>query len=81
VEEVRSRLAWTLFYLKEYEKAQGQFQKGVAARPDWYGLHNGLGWTYLRLGDRVKARESFQRALQLRPDFADARTGLAQARR
>lgn len=41
------------------KKGRGQFVKGVAARPGWYGLHNGLGWAYLRLGDRVKARESF----------------------
>lgn len=38
------------------KKGRGQFVKGVAARPGWYGLHNGLGWAYLRLGDRVKAR-------------------------
>jgi len=81
VEEVRSYLAWTLFYLEEYEKAREQFAKGLAARPDWYGLHNGLGWTSLRFGDKARARESFRRALQLKPDFADAKAGLAQAGR
>lgn len=79
LEQVRSRLAWTLFYLAEYQKAQEQFMKGLAARPDWYGLHNGLGWTYLRLGDRARARESFQRALRLQPNYADAKEGLALA--
>jgi len=81
VEELRSRLAWTLFYLGEYERARHQFEKGLAARPDWYGLHNGLGWTYLRLGDKARARESFRRALQSKPDYADAKEGLAQAGR
>ena len=80
VEDVRSRLAWTLLYLGQYEKARDQFLKGLGARPDWYGLYNGLGWTYLRLGDRTHARASFQRALQLQPSYADAREGLAQAR-
>jgi tetratricopeptide (TPR) repeat protein len=80
VEDVRSRLAWTLFYLGQYEKARDQFLKGLAAWPDWYGLYNGLGWTYLRLGDRTHARASFQRALQLQPGYADAKEGLAQAR-
>jgi tetratricopeptide (TPR) repeat protein len=79
-EDVRSRLAWTLFYLGQYEKARDQFLKSLAAWPDWYGLHNGLGWTYLRLGDRRRARASFQRALQLLPNYADAKEGLAQTR-
>ena len=81
VEEVRSRFAWTLFYLGQYGKAREQFLKGLAARSDWYGLHNGLGWTYLRLGDRVQARAEFRRVLQLQPDLADAKEGLVQASR
>jgi tetratricopeptide (TPR) repeat protein len=81
VEAVRSRYTWGLYYVGEYGKARDEFAKGIAARPSWYGLHNGLGWTYLKLGDRVKARASFQRALQLKSDLADAREGLAQARR
>lgn len=81
VEDVRSRLAWSLFYLGQYENARQQFLKGLAARPEWYGLHNGLGWTYFKLGDRVRARAEFRRALQLQPDFADAKEGLAQAGR
>jgi len=81
VERVRSRYAWTLFYLGDYQHARVEFQKGVAARPDWAGLHNGLGWTYLRLGDRARAGDSFRRALQLQPGFADAQEGLAMAAR
>ncbi len=80
VDEVRSRLAWSLFYLGEFARAREEFTKGLASRPNWYGLHNGLGWTSLRLGDRVRAREHFERALRLQPDFADAKEGLAQAR-
>jgi tetratricopeptide (TPR) repeat protein len=80
VEDVRSRLAWTFFYLGGYDKARDQFLKGLKARPDWYGLHNGLGWTYLRLGDRVRARASFQRALELQPSYADAKEGLTRTR-
>lgn len=81
VEEVRSRFAWSLYYVGQYGRAREEFTKGIAARPNWYGLHNGLGWTSLRLGDRGKAQASFQRALMLKSDFADAREGLAQARR
>lgn len=77
LERVRSRFAWTLFYVGDYPKARDQFAKGLAARPEWPGLHNGLGWTYLRLQDRVRARESFQRALQLQPNLGDAKEGLA----
>lgn len=79
VEHVRSRFAWTLFYLGDYAAAREQFRKGLAARPDWYGLHNGLGWTALRLGNRVEAKTSFRRALQLKPGFKDAREGLVLA--
>lgn len=79
LDAVRSRLAWTLFYLRDYAKAREQFTKGVAARPDWYGLHNGLGWCYLKLGDKARARASFTRALQLKPDLGDAKEGLSRA--
>jgi len=77
LDQVRSRYAWTLYYLGDHAQARLQFTKGLAARPDWYGLHNGLGWTSLRLGDAAGARVHFQRALQLKPDFADAMEGLA----
>ncbi|OGB94228.1 MAG: hypothetical protein A2Z31_10275 [candidate division NC10 bacterium RBG_16_65_8] len=81
VERVRSRYAWTLFYLGDYQHARVEFLKGVAARSDWAGLHNGLGWTYLRLGDRTRASDSFRRALQIQPGFADAQEGLAMVAR
>ena len=80
VESVRSRLAWTFYYLRKYDRAREEFQKGISARPDWYGLHNGLGWTQLQQGDRAAARQSFERALRLKPDLVDARQGLARAR-
>lgn len=80
LDQVRSRYAWTLFYLADYGKAREQFAKVIATRPDWAGIHNGLGWTFLRLGDRTRAQQSFQRALQLQPDFSDAKDGLALAR-
>ncbi len=81
VEEVRSRYAWCLYYVGQYEKARAEFAKGLRVNPDWSGLHSGLGWTYLKLGDRARARESFQRALQLKPDYTDARAGMAEADR
>lgn len=79
LENVRSRYAWSLLYLGDFERARAQFAKGIAARPDWYGLYNGLGWTSLRLGDRSRARQSFQRALRLKPDLTDAQAGLKLA--
>ncbi len=81
LENVRSRYAWALLYVGNFEGARAQFAKGIAVRPDWYGLYNGLGWTYLQLGDRSRARQSFQRALQLKPDLADAQEGLKLAGR
>jgi len=79
LENVRSRYAWVLFYVGDFERARTQFAQGIAARPDWYGLYNGLGWACLKLGDRPRARQSFQRALQLKPDLADAQEGLRLA--
>ncbi len=79
VEEVRSRYAWTLFYLGEYEQARAEFARGLAVHPGWYGLYNGMGWSQLRIGDRAGARASFERALQLQPSYADAKEGLDQA--
>jgi len=80
LEEVRSRYAWSLFYLGEYEKARAEFASGIAVHPEWYGLYNGMGWSLLRLGDRARARASFQHALQQQPNYADAKEGLDQAR-
>ena len=77
LDQVRSRYAATLYYLGDHAQAQLQFTKGLAARPDWYGLHNGLGWTSLKLGDAAEAKVHFQRAVQLKPDYADAKEGLA----
>ena len=77
LDQVRSRLAWTYFYLGDYQRARVEFTKGITARPDWSGLYNGLGWTSLRLGDRAQAKTNFERALQLQPGFEDAREGLA----
>lgn len=81
VDEVRSRFAWAPYDGGPYATARDEFLTGLAARPTWYGLHNGLGWTQLQLGERAQARASFQRALQLKADLADARQGLAEARR
>ncbi len=76
--EVRSRYAWTLFYLGSYDRARTEFEKGIAERPQWYGLQDGLGWSLLRLGKRAEARTHFQQALRLQPNYPDAREGLAQ---
>ncbi|HSB78257.1 MAG TPA: tetratricopeptide repeat protein [Candidatus Methylomirabilis sp.] len=78
LDQVRSRYAWTLFYVGDYPKARDQFAKAVAARPDWAGLHNGFGWTLLRMGDPQKAGEQFEEALKLEPELADAKEGLTQ---
>ncbi|HSB68712.1 MAG TPA: tetratricopeptide repeat protein [Candidatus Methylomirabilis sp.] len=79
LEHIRSRFAWTLFYLGDYATAREEFRQGIAARPDWYGLHNGLGWAALKLGDRAEATSCFRRALELKPGFKDAREGLVLA--
>jgi tetratricopeptide (TPR) repeat protein len=76
---VRSKTAWTLYYLGRHREALALFEQGIRVAPDWYGLHNGLGWCYLRLGEKARARAAFQRALGLKPDYEDAREGLRQS--
>lgn len=80
LDETRSRYAWTLFYLGDFTRAREQFTRGIAARPEWAGLQNGLGWSNLRLGDKVQAQRAFKRALELNPNLADAKMGLAKLR-
>jgi len=63
----------------DYREALSEFEKGLRARPDWYGLHNGIGWCHLKLGRKAEARAAFQRALTLRPGYEDAVEGLRQA--
>lgn len=76
---VRTKVAWSLYYLGRYREALALFEKGIRNAPDWHGLYNGAGWCYLKLGDRARARAAFERALALRPDYDDALEGLRQA--
>ncbi len=78
-EEVRGRLAWTLFYLKDYDQAVAEFRRGIAAHPEAYNLYDGLGWTDLALGQPRLALENFAEALRLKPDFRDAEAGMRLA--
>ncbi len=75
----RAKFGWTLYYLGRYREALTEFEKGLRARPDWYGLHSGIGWCQLKLGRRPEARAAFQRALTLNPGYEDALEGLRQA--
>jgi tetratricopeptide (TPR) repeat protein len=76
---VAANIAWSLYYLERPAEALPAFQRAIALKPDWCGLHSGMGWTLLRLGRRGEARLAFERALSLQPGYADAVAGLKLA--
>jgi Flp pilus assembly protein TadD len=78
---VAANIAWSLYYLERPAEALPAFQRAIALKPDWSGLHSGMGWSLLRLGRQGEARIAFERALRLQPGYADAVAGLKLASR
>ena len=53
----------------DIKRAQGLFQKALAADPNLASAHNGLGGVYRILGQRDEAIASWEKALSLRPNY------------
>lgn len=74
-----SRLAWTLFNLKQYARSVVAYERLVTLYPADVEMRLGLGWAFLRGGKRAAATEQFKRVLDMVPDNARAQEGLRAA--
>lgn len=74
-----SRLAWTLFNLKQYSRAVAAYERLVKLYPADVEMRLGLAWAQLRAGKRAAAAEHFRAVLDMVPDNARAREGIRVA--
>jgi tetratricopeptide (TPR) repeat protein len=72
-----SRLAWSLFNLKQYGKSAETYAKLVALYPTDTEMLLGLGYAQLRAGTRTAAKQTFQRVLTILPGNQRALAGLS----
>jgi superkiller protein 3 len=60
------------------EQARKQFEKAIAAYPNYASAYNLLGMTLMRQGDAQPAQQAFEKAIELNDRFALAYTNLAK---
>lgn len=63
---------------QDYQKAVDEFEKAVAAYPEYDMAYNNLGVMYLELNQPEKATTAFEHAVQLNDKNADADRNLAR---
>ncbi len=71
-------LGWGHIDDNKWEEALAAFQKGLALRPGYPGLHIGLGTVYEKIGRSDEALAAFRQASALQPDLAEAHENLAR---
>ncbi|RPI77977.1 MAG: hypothetical protein EHM45_07225 [Desulfobacteraceae bacterium] len=71
-------LAWSYYYLKEYDKAIAIFKRLEAYHPEirYIAPLNGRGWAELQKGNKQEARRLFEESLKLLPGNYGADSGL-----
>jgi tetratricopeptide (TPR) repeat protein len=63
---------------KDYQKAADEFEKAVAAYPEYDSAYNNLGVMYAQLNQTDKAMAAFKRSVELNDKNADADRNLAR---
>ncbi len=63
---------------KDYQKAADQFEKAVAAYPEYDSAYNNLGVMYAQLNQSDKSIAAFKRSVELNDKNADADRNLAR---
>ncbi len=63
---------------KDYQKAATEFEKAVAAYPEYDSAYNNLGVMYAHLNQSDKAMAAFKRSVELNDKNADADRNLAR---
>ena len=66
------------FKRSDLDQARQQFDKAIAAYPNYASAYNLLGMTYMRQGAAQAAQQAFEKAIELNDRFAMAYTNLAK---
>jgi Flp pilus assembly protein TadD len=75
-----SRLAWSLFNLKQFDKSAEVYAKLVDLYPTDSEMLLGLGYAQLRAGAHQAAQQTFRRVLTMLPGNKRALAGLGGPR-
>jgi Flp pilus assembly protein TadD len=78
--DARTRLAWSLYYLKKYDEAGAQAEKALSLAPDSAETYNIYGLILLAKGRPRDAEKAFERALKISPGLSAAKDNLAAAK-
>jgi len=78
-DQARALLAWSEYFVGDFESAIITFKSALRRQPTWEGLYDGLGWSRVRLQRYHLAIAAFRPALDRNPDYADALNGLGSA--
>jgi len=71
-----SAAGWRLWMKKQYNEAEAQFNKALAADPGNVAAWNGLGWAQFNQGKALNATKSFKKCVELDPNVSGAWNGL-----
>ena len=78
--DARTRLAWSLYYLKKYDEAGAQAEKALSLAPDSADTYNIFGLILLAKGQPRDAEKAFGHALQISPGLTAAKDNIALAK-
>lgn len=68
----KDRQAYAKFIHQTYLRALGEFEKAVAADPEFYQAFSSLGYVRRKTGDLDAGLEAYNQALKLNPTYSEA---------
>lgn len=74
--DAQLRLAWCLYFKKDYGKAQVLFEEVMARQPKWANPRAGLGWCLFMAEKYEQAEKAFHEAAKIDPNYPDSYNGL-----
>lgn len=74
--DAQSRIAWSYYFKKDYDKAMAIFQQVIARQPKWTNPRTGLAWCLFMKEKYDEAEKEFREAQKADPNYPDSYNGL-----
>ena len=74
--DAQTRIAWSYYFKKDYDKALAIFKEVVTRQPNWTNPRTGLAWCLFMKEKYEEAEKEFQEAQKADPNYPDAYNGL-----